>query len=331
MYVHFWGTRASLPASISADVIGRKVIQAIETANSHIFVDRKEIERFVGQELPFTVKGGYGNNTPCVEIGGGDEFIICDAGTGLRELGNIHSRLVEEGVRKPNAVFNIFISHLHWGHIQGFPFFAPALEAGNKIRVFGFHQGMEDAFTHQQSSPYFPVPLKNMKADIQFITLTEGKEYEIGGFKVKGIKQPHPSNSYGYRFEKNGNAIVYSTDAEHKTSWDPSTRSDDYPFVGFFKDADLLIFDAQYEWLEAVQSKDDWGHSSYIAAVELSVKAGVKHLCLFHSESTYDDDRLEMMLSDARDYLTVHNEGKSHPMKIDLAYDGMAVEIQKNG
>jgi phosphoribosyl 1,2-cyclic phosphodiesterase len=327
MYVYFWGTRASLPAFMSADIINKKVIQAIEMANNHIFADRKEIERFVGQELPFTVRGGYGNNTPCVEIGGGDEFIICDAGTGLRELGNIHSRLVAEGVRKPNAVFNIFISHLHWGHIQGFPFFTPALEAGNRIRVFGFHKDIEEAFIHQQNSPYFPVPLKNMKADLQFVILTERKKYEIGGFKIEGIKQPHPGDSYGYRFEKNGNAIVYSTDAEHKTSWDQSVLSDDYPFIGFFRDADLLIFDAQYEWLEAVQEKDNWGHSSYVAAVELSVKAGVKHLCLFHSDPTYDDDRLDVLLEDTRNYLKTYNDGMTHPLKIDLAYDGMRMTI----
>ncbi len=121
------------------------------------------------------------------------------------------------------------------------------------------------------------------------MVLTEGEVYDIDGFKVRGIKQNHPGDSYGFRFEREDRVIIYSSDAEHKTSWGQTSRGDHYPFVDFFKDADFLIFDAQYEWGEAVQSKDDWGHSSYIAAVELGVKAGVKHLCLFHNEPTYDD------------------------------------------
>ena len=88
-----------------------------------------------------------------------------------------------------------------------------------------------------------------------------------------------------------------------------------------------MIFDAQYEWLEAVQSKDDWGHSSYIAAVELGVKANVKHVCLFHNEPTYDDERLEVLLEDTRNYLKIYNDHQYHPLKIDLAYDGMELEV----
>jgi len=281
----------------------------------------------VDRELPFSIRGSYGNNTPCVEIMGGQEYIICDAGTGLRDLGNHHMRIADQGKEHKEAVFNIFISHLHWDHIQGFPFFTPAYIPGNRINIYGFHEHMEEAMVLQQNSPYFPVPLKRMSADIRFIRLTEGEEYEIGGFKVKGIKQNHPGDSYGYRFEKDGKVIVYSSDAEHKTSWDQTARNDNYPFLEFFKQADLLIFDAQYEWGEAVQSKDDWGHSSYIAAVELSAKANVRHLCLFHNEPTYDDDRLDVLLQDTREYLKIYNDRQPHPLKIDLSYDGMELEV----
>jgi phosphoribosyl 1,2-cyclic phosphodiesterase len=327
MHVYFWGTRGSLPASITAETVRAKVIKAIKKAGGHQFVNDEEIERFVNGELPFPIRGSYGNNTPCVEIKGGEEYIICDAGTGLRDLGNYHVKMQEQEKQNKNAVFNILISHFHWDHIQGFPFFGPAYVPGNQVKIYGFHKDIEDVFVRQQNNPYFPVPLKHMRSDIQFIVLTEGEEYEIGGFQVKGIKQNHPGISYGYRFEKDGKAIVYSSDAEHKTSWDQTARDDNYPFLEFFKEADLLIFDAQYEWLEAVQSKDDWGHSSYIAAVELGVKANVKHVCLFHNEPTYDDDRLEVLLEDTRNYLKIYNDHQYHPLKIDLAYDGMELEV----
>lgn len=327
MHVYFWGTRGSLPASITAETVRTKTIKAIKEASKHQFANDEEIERFVN-ELPFPIRGSYGGNTPCVEIRGGEEYVICDAGTGLRDLGNYHvKKMAGKRRKKKNAVFNIFISHLHWDHIQGFPFFTPAYVPGNQVKIYGFHKDIEKVFVNQQNSVNFPVPLKNMMSDIQFIVLTEGREYDIGGFHIKGIKQNHPGVSYGYRFEKGRKAIVYSSDAEHKTSYDQASRDDDYPFLEFFKKANLLIFDAQYEWMDQVQSKDDWGHSSWAAAVELSVKANVKHVCLFHNEPTYDDDRLDVLLEDTKNYLKIYNDHKFHPLKIDLAYDGMELKV----
>jgi len=327
MRVYFWGTRGSLPASTTAEIIRAKIIKAIKETGGRQFSNDEEIAHFVDADLPFALRGSYGNNTPCIEIKGGAEYVICDAGTGLRDMGNNHVKLVEQGRCEKNAVFNILVSHCHWDHIQGFPFFTPAYIPGNKVKIYGFHKEIESVFVSQQNTPYFPVPLKNMKGDIEFIVLTEGEEYEIGGFRVTGIKQNHPGVSYGYRFEREGKAIVYSSDAEHKTSWDQTARDDNYPFLQFFKEADLLIFDAQYEWLDAVQSKDDWGHSSFIAAVELGVKANVKHLCLFHNDPTYDDERLEVLLEDTRNYLKIYNDHQYHPLKIDLAYDGLELEV----
>jgi phosphoribosyl 1,2-cyclic phosphodiesterase len=327
MRVYFWGTRGSLPASITAETVRLKMIKAIKAASGRQFTNDKDIEQFVNRDLPFPLWGSYGNNTSCIEIEGGEEYVICDAGTGLRDLGNHYIKMAEQEKKYKNALFHILISHFHWDHIQGFPFFGPAYVPGNQVKIYGFHKDIEDVFVRQQNAPYFPVPLEHMRSDIQFIVLDEGSEYEIGGFHVKGIKQNHPGISYGYRFERDGKAIVYSSDAEHKTGLDQTARDDNYPFLEFFKEADLLIFDAQYEWLEAVQSKDDWGHSSYVAAVELSVKANVKHVCLFHNEPTYDDDRLEVLLEDTRNYLKIYNDHQYHPLKIDLAYDGLVLEV----
>ena len=327
MRIYFWGTRGSLPASITAETIRDKIVKVLQRSKDRRLTSDEEIEQYVDRELPFSLRGGYGNNTPCIEVENGVEYVICDAGTGLRDFGNHHMKMVEQGKRNGKAVFHILISHLHWDHIQGFPFFTPAYIPGNEVRVYGFHEDVERVFTKQQDSPNFPVPLKNMKSKIQFSVLFEGRQYEIGGFRVKGIRQNHPGVSYGYRLEKEGKVIVYSSDAEHKTSWDQTARDDNYPFLEFFREADLLIFDAQYEWTDAVQSKDDWGHSSFIAAVELGVKASVKHLCLFHTEPTYDDARLEVLLEDTRNYLKIYNDHQYHPLKIDLAYDGLVLDV----
>jgi ribonuclease BN (tRNA processing enzyme) len=160
-----------------------------------------------------------------------------------------------------------------------------------------------------------------MSADIEFIVLEEGKEYQIAGFTMRGAKQNHPGDSYGYRFEKDGRSVVYSTDSEHKDE----ALEKDYALLDFFKDADLLIFDAQYSWLDAITAKENWGHSSNIMAVELSVKSRVKHLCIYHNEPTLDDERLDNFLEDTRGYLILYAE--AHSLKIDLAYDGLEIEV----
>ncbi len=328
MRVYFWGTRGSLPASITAETIRSKIVRALETARVRTFADEADIERFVDTELPFTISSTYGSNTACIELKDGDEYIICDAGTGLRDLGNHHMKLVERGLYpKTGSTFHIFISHFHWDHIQGFPFFTPAYVPGNRVKIYGYQEQIEEHFTKQQNEPYFPVPLAAMSADIQFVRLDPDKPTAIGGFTVSGIEQKHPGTSYGFRFEKDGKSVVYSSDAEHKTSFDSPARDSNYPFLDFFKDADLLIFDAQYDWNDAVQSKEDWGHSCYVAAVELAVKANVKRLCLFHNEPTYSDEKLGTLLEDTKNYLNIYNNRQPHPLKIDLAYDGQEIEI----
>ncbi len=326
MRVHFWGTRGSLPASVNSETIRKKIFKVVKSASSLSFHSDEEIEKFLynsftNKNLPFSAIGSYGTNTSCIEIEGGDEYILCDAGTGLRDFGNYVIKTMSQAHRQRPNVFNIFMSHLHWDHIQGFPFFTPAYMAGNQVNIYGLHKNLEHVFVTQQEPPFFPVPLKYMNANITFTALELGKTYDIAGITVKTIPQNHPGDSYGYRFEKDGKCIVYSTDSEHKEE----AYEDNYPFIDFAMNADLLIFDAQYPLIDAISFKENWGHSSNIIGVELSVKANVKHLCIFHNEPTLDDEKLDQFLEDTRRYLKIFSETSS--LQIDLAYDGMQIEI----
>lgn len=326
MRVHFWGTRGSLPASVSNETIRKKIFKVIKAIGNLSFTSDEEIEKFLyrnytNNNLPFSAIGSYGTNTSCIEIDGGDEFVLCDAGTGLRDFGNHVLKTINQTHHQRPNVFNIFMSHLHWDHIQGFPFFTPAYMQGNHINIFGLHKELKDVFVAQQEPPFFPVPLKYMNANIEFTVLEPGKTYDIAGFAVQTIQQNHPGNSYGYKFEKDGRSVVYSTDSEHKDE----AYDEDYTFLDFIRGADLLIFDAQYSLIDAISFKENWGHSSNIMGVELSVKTDVKHLCIFHNEPTLDDERLDQFLDDTRRYLKIFAE--SSPLKIDIAYDGMQIEI----
>lgn len=313
MRVHFWGTRGSLPTSLNAAQVRGKIIAALKAARGRTLADEEEMAAFVDRELPFAVRGTYGGNSSCIEIRGGEEYVLCDAGTGLRDFG--------QTAGASRGVYHLFLSHLHWDHLQGFPFFTPAYIPGNEIRIYGFHPGMEAAFTDQQRPPFFPVPLAAMRAAISFHPLKTDKTYEIAGFQVRGTQQHHPGDSYGYRFAKDGKSVVYSTDSEHKED----AGNPHYAYLDFIRDTDLLIFDAQYTLLDAISDKENWGHSSNVMAVEMAVEGRVKSLCLFHHEHTYNDEAFDELLEDTRTYLHIHSEAS--PLEIFLAYDGLEIEI----
>ncbi len=146
-----------------------------------------------------------------------------------------------------------------------FPFFTPAYIPGNHIRIYGCHAELAEAFRRQQSAPCFPVEFDRLGASIDFVRLEPGRTYEIAGCLVTAKLQRHTNDSYGYRFEQGGKILVYSTDSEHKLDDDGERRE----FVGFFRDADFVIFDAMYSLADAISVKEDWGHSSNIVGVEL--------------------------------------------------------------
>ncbi len=192
---------------------------------------------------------------------------------------------------------------------------------GHKVRIYGCHPNLEAAFIRQQAPPSFPVPLSAMSADISFHKLEPEKTHEIAGLDVTAISQNHPGESYGYRFIKDGKKLVYSTDSEHKEE----AEQTGYPFLDFVSGADLLIFDAQYNLLDAMGAKENWGHSSNLLAVELGVRAGIKRLCLFHHEHTCDDEDLDAFLASTKNYLNFHAAAST--LEILLAYDGLELDV----
>ena len=317
--VHFWGSRGSLPTPLSAAAVRSKVRDALLAARGHDLNTPESIETFIDRELAFSVRGAYGGNTACVEIDtGGDEFVLCDLGSGLREFGR--KVLAERGPERKHC-YNVFLSHLHWDHIMGFPFFTPAYIPGNVIRIHGCHKSMRDALRRQHQEPGFPVDFNSLAATIEFVELVPGRTHQVAGFSVLPIQQFHAGDSYGYRFSRGEKAVVYSTDCEHKYS----TLDGSYPFVHFYRNADLLIFDAMYSLADTVSVKEDWGHSSNIVAVELAQAAQVKRLVLFHHEPAYDDRMIEALFGE-----TVRFEEISrgdHKVEVITAYDGLDVTV----
>ncbi len=328
MKVTFWGTRGSLPTPLKATGVREKVVAAVKAAAEAGITDPGRVEEFVDR-LPFHLRGGYGGNTSCVQLDAGQEgYVICDAGSGLRDLGN---HLAASGALAEPARYHIFISHLHWDHMHGFPFFVPAYVPGNQVTIYSCHPQVESAFRAQQDPPFFPVNLDYLGGEISFVVLEPGKEIEVEGFTVRTLLQDHPQDSYAWSFAAGGRRMVYATDAEHKTEAD----SDIQPVLKFYAGADLVVFDAQYTFIDTIDTKQDWGHSSNIVGAELAVKAGVKRLCLFHHEPTSTDATLDKLLESTRQLVRIleetqrfaQNGSPVEPPQVIVAYDGLVVEL----
>jgi len=317
--VRFWGTRGSIPVALTSPAVQKKLVAALVRAAGRKLDTEEKARAFVDEELSFAVSHTFGGSTACVEIDtGGGEYVLCDLGTGARAFGN--TALARHGPGR-GQTYHVFMSHVHWDHISGFPFFMPVYLAGNRIRIHGCHPGLPEAFRRQHGAPSFPVDFAQLGASVEFVRLEPDRGYDIGGLRVTAKRQRHSGDSYGYRFEREGKTLVYSTDSEHKLEDTAATRE----FVEFFRDADLVIFDAMYSLADAVSIKEDWGHSSNVVGVELCQLARVKHLCLFHHEPVHDDDRIASILGETRRLEEITR--RDHRLRVSAAYDGMEIAL----
>jgi len=315
--VRFWGTRGSLPVALTARDVRAKLLGALRAARGRPLASESDLESILAS-LPFAATGTYGGHSSCVQIDtGGPEFVVCDMGSGLRPFGQA-ATAERNGIAQ---TFHIFLSHLHWDHIMGLPFFVPAFIPGNRVVIYGSHAGLEAALRRQQDKPSFPVDFSIFGAKLEFVHLEPGRTREVAGLAVTSMLQRHAGDSYGYRFESSGKAIVYSTDSEHPLAHAEHAER----FVGFFRDADLVIFDGMYSLADAISVKADWGHSSNIVGVELCQMAGARHLCLFHHEPVFDDAAIDAVLGETRRLEEITRT--SRPLHVSAAFDGMEIAL----
>lgn len=236
----------------------------------------------------------YGGNTSCVEVRLNGRIYVFDCGTGFRNLGK---QLVQESNGKPMCA-HIFLSHFHWDHIQGIPFFAPLY--GDPNSYFHFHssnrtRGLQRAIEEQMSDPYFPVKMNEMAAHRHFYGIEEGK-IPFDDCTIYSMWLNHPQGCLGFRLETQDKVLVYATDNEpgHPV-FDKSVRK-------LAEGADVLIYDAQYLPEEYEASKRGWGHSHWREAVNLVMESGARELILFHHDPDHSDECIDSVVSKAREY-----------------------------
>ncbi|MGE5186563.1 MAG: MBL fold metallo-hydrolase [Acidobacteriota bacterium] len=291
--------------------------------------------------VPGRATNRYGGNTSCVEVRPrGAAPIIIDAGTGIRRLGK---SLIEEAFGEGKGHATILISHTHWDHVQGLPFFSPLYRAGNRIDIFARQRDLhlEAVFSQQHQTPYFPVPLSAMRADMKFHELIEGAKFDIGRAKITCARLNHPWVAIAYRIDVDRAAVVYCADtapfsdvllgtdfvqAPPQGSLPPAARAELAEMragvVALAKGADLLIYDTQFT-PEEYRSRPHWGHSRPDDAIEIAREAKVKRLCLFHHAPLRSDDENDQILSRYRDACAAaHDKFELHS-----AYEGLELVL----
>jgi phosphoribosyl 1,2-cyclic phosphodiesterase len=248
----------------------------------------------------------YGGNTPCVEVRTANgTLVVLDCGTGAHGLGLALAASPEQPVRG-----HLLITHTHWDHIQGFPFFAPLFTRGNEWDIYapgGLGQQLEVTLAGQMEYTYFPITLAQCGAAIRFHDLSEGS-FEIGELRVTARYLNHPALALGYRLETDAAVLVYAVDHEpHKrdragpagVQGGPPVHREDRRHVEWLAGADLVIHDAQYT-VDEYPQRMNWGHTPAEWAVDYAVAAGAKRLALFHHDPQRDDAALDRLLAVCR-------------------------------
>ena len=272
----------------------------------------------------------YGGNTSCVEVRVGGQVLILDAGSGIRRLGQ---SLLREFRDRPLKI-TLLVSHTHWDHIQGFPFFLPAYSPRVNVRIMGNSgavHGLRGALFEQMQSAFFPVGLSQMASHVTFEEIHDA-QFQIGAVKVRTIFANHPGICVGFRLSTPGGDIVYLPDHEayernererQKAAGESAhnaldyARSQDEKIVEFMRGADVVIADSQYDEAE-YPSRRGWGHTCADDTVHLAVRAGAKQLFLFHHDPDHHDTKIAEMVKRAKARVTAGHSA----LAVDAAREG---------
>jgi phosphoribosyl 1,2-cyclic phosphodiesterase len=256
----------------------------------------------------------YGGNTSCVEVRVGRQIIILDAGTGLRPLGR--ELLAESGGHPLNLT--LLLTHTHWDHIQGLPFFGPIYNSHCRLKIWGCEgarKGLTSILTGQMESTYFPVSFGTLPSNIEIHELKKF-DFKIGSIRVKAMRANHPGVCVGYKLFTPHGTIAYFPDNESRVG------GPDRGMIEFLRDTDVLILDSQYDSTEYKQHAG-WGHGCVDDSVELALQANVKRLCLFHHEPDHNDKQMDALLNHARKLVTK----QKMKLQVDAAREGMVIEL----
>jgi phosphoribosyl 1,2-cyclic phosphodiesterase len=265
----------------------------------------------------------YGGNTTCTEVGHGGKAVFVDMGSGFRDAG---TAAMQQGVKE----FHIFMTHMHWDHIMGMPFFIPIHVPGHTLHIYHVHKNAPDYIKINFNGVNFPVPWDQLNGKVEFHQLKLYEGVSFGDLKVTPFVLDHPGGSFGYRCEAAGKALAIGVDGEYKRLTPKELGRD----LSYFQNLDLLLFDAQYEMSE-LASRFDWGHCSPNIGVDLALREGIKTMLFTHHDPWSTEEKLRRMFANTIKYRNSQLESYKETWdvtqpggpKLLMAYDGLTIEL----
>lgn len=324
MHVKLWGTRGSLPSPQTPEYLEARTKALLHGFFEAGYQQASDIDRYLAS-LPAHHWGGYGGETLCVEVTTPRQQLIIDCGSGMRSLGyTLAKGVCGQGMGE----LHILLTHFHWDHLAGLPFFLPLFISGNKIHVYAVQPELPEVFRTLFQKPYFPVPLEKLDAEIEYHQLAPRQAAVFKDITVTPYQLDHPDPCWGYRFESEGKVMSYCVDSEIQRTTRTALGVD----LPLYQNVDLMILDAQYTLLESTE-KVNWGHGAAPDGLEIAMREGVKRVLFVHHDPAASDEKIAAAEAEARRFYEEqlkmkHNAAlELHPLTWSFGRDGMTIAV----
>jgi phosphoribosyl 1,2-cyclic phosphodiesterase len=324
MRIQVWGVRGSLPSPLSPLAVERRIENVLQDFVSRGHQTKEEIKPFLATLTPGQL-GGYGGNTPCIEVNTPETQIIIDCGSGIRSLG---AELMKGPCGHGQGRLHILMTHFHWDHLIGLPFFLPLYVPGNEIHFYAVQPELPTVISTLFRRPFFPVEIAQLHSGIHFHRLEPRAPIRLGDLEVTPYQLDHPDPCWGYRIEGDGKAFSHCVDSETTRF----SREELGPDLPLYQNVDLLIFDAQYGLIESIR-KENWGHGSATVGIDLAIREGIRRILFMHHDPAAHDESVTQTEIETRRYYENQRKQFSRSQKpfveVDWGFvtEGMAIEI----
>lgn len=315
MKIKFWGVRGSLPSSGTLDESKGQFAFLMKSFLDSGYKTSAEVDQFLATLNP-TLINGYGVSTTCVQLKSDDQSIIIDGGSGIKFLSD---ELAEN--RFQDKVYHILMSHFHFDHVLGLPYFTPHFLAGCTIKYYSVQPECEEIVRALFQKPTFPVEYEDLKAKVEFIKLSPYEKRYINGFEVTPYLLDHPDPCYGYRIAKDGKSYAHAVDTEATRLTADELGRD----AGLYQNADLLYIDAQYLEEDMIHKKG-WGHGTFERAFDLCHRFGIKQVYMAHYDPSARLKDIQAFKEKA--HQSFETKYKNHGFSWEFAYEAQEIELK---